>query len=402
MINTQKVKVFYKIKDISEQLDGTIFLYMKNSQQVRDLLNSEKMGAATVKKQVGTSEVLSAKNIDKPDIDTFEESQEVSQETMNLFKKCFMGQCYKEEAIYAAKKSEENKIRLIEYAQTILRLINVSGKIEDNYKWEFNIDIGYLYGLIPEETIKKIDINTGKKTDKIDISKINTNNIDILVEPITKSTEKVIEGLENNAEYVNPSSMIDLSNLIIHKTEEFVNAYVEKRQTQDPSSPSAESYLEWLDTKNSSKKFSNLEEEQYLDQTADDYETDQALYEKKDEMSEQSKKITYKLEGYNIRIGSRNMLLADIIVNINGEEVGGTIDLEKMTISDLITKSGYAVIMQDAIKEIRQYMGSAPYAGSLMFEQSNFIEGSLPEVDKESVFSRIYSIDTNMLVMSNE
>lgn len=389
----------YRIVDTIPYSGQYIYLYMKDTIRVRALLNSPEMGAATTKKQEGTTPVTVGKPVHEDVINRHIKNMPTSAKVFrdkDFIKKCMLQKdTIREEAIYAIRQIEEDLVRIAEVAQVNLRITNFGGDIEENLFGEFNIEYGYLYGLVQEnDSLHVIDESTAKSTGVIDPIKITTNLMDIagLMEPVVKSDKRVVQNLGDVPGLIDVDGLTRARSMINAEAKSVAEAYVRDRKIDF-------NYTAYVKQEDLIKYGASPEEEEAAQE--EDIERENELVQQVDNLKEEGQEPSYKILQYGIRVGQSNVLHADTKVEINGEVIGIKVHLENMTLKDIITAEGMQAMMEDAIAEVIQYLGSAPFAQNKLASVGGVVSEDVSYTDAEALFIRIYNIDTNKLLEAN-
>jgi len=427
-----------------------IYLYMRNSERVKDLLNSAAMGAGFKKKEVGTILAGRSHPLNQDDIDLMGRlsTTEISYASSQNILKCFRGKGSSVNVRHAIQQIKQENIKLIEFSSSAIQDLSVNGEITGEVKgeanqlnvsdealksliWSFRINAGYVFGLVSDEIIQTKG------------NALTLNDIEPIIVPITGW------GIQD---FPSVPGMFNLSKLkdYLKIVEEGVNTFVAGLQPGDykiikkPSDiqkppetqiPKDQRNIPYGKGKSTNKytedilgsiqnitellKFAEEEKEEQekqekqlnIENTIIDEPSiqEEDVPAKEDVPTEESLpiKVMYKVDSFKIRIKNKNLLAVDVIVDINEKKFSKTIDLDGAQLSDLITPVGFELILEEADLFIEQYGDRATCKGNSLGSISSTVDKpNVPGTSTQSITAKntsidIYEIDTNALTALN-
>ena len=371
----------YRIIDATAQTGEYVFIYMRNSQQVRDLLNSEKMGAATVKKEIGTSPAIPSKALDESEVEQFGDWMEKGDvERLKYVRKCFTGDCFKEEAQYAVRQIQEKGIKIVEYGNAVIRSLDIEKEGDENV-WNFSIDVGFAYGFAPEMVIEQAF--SGKEG-------FSLSNIELMMEPVSLTTGRSIRNLEEQPQYVKNEKIMQYADVVERVAEDFVKKRFQGQEVERVSEAS---------TKQAIAEEMGMQEPQDVNVDSGSGGNIQEPF--KEDATKERDPIKYTIDGYDLIFGAQGLIKIEVTISFDGTQEKTSVSLEKETLSELLTEEGYALILSDVKSELDEYFLSAPFIDQVAHERETQQEPVTDRITNGRFFLKIYNIDTEAILQAN-
>jgi hypothetical protein len=287
----------YRMIDARKTTGDTVYIYVQYSEDLLRWLNSEAAGAATPKKEVGGTQALSARPIDETELERSLDwiSPGTTLNTMTEVKRCFLGQGFREQAVDTAQQIKDEGIKIIEFYNASITSAIVASEAERNY-WVFDIDVGYLWGLITGESMG----------DEKDINRITTNSIEIMSQPQKAQIQLPFPALEDSPGLINENMLI---------------AYI------DGVDEAAKSFVESKFGSKDVTKIGAVENVAQPVQVPGPTEAGPAA----ETTAQLPKSILYKIEGYQLEFAHNGVVNVSVKISVDGKvydtskSLGGTL-----------------------------------------------------------------------------
>ncbi len=361
----------YRIVDARQSTGDKVYIYMKYTPEVLRLLNSEAMGAATVKKETGGTQALAVTPVSDEEMYKSRDwlDQGAGIQPKSNIKKCFAGSAFKDQAMKAVQQIEKEGIKVVEYVNTIIKSVKVNSENGSN-SWVFGIQVGYLYGLTSEYELENPQ----------EIGAFTVNNIDIMSNPVTNTVEKAFPNLEEEPGVLNGAKMLEFANIVDKEAKNFVattfrNSNVEKIAADMSGAP----------------------------QTVTVPAPTESGAVGAPQQEESAEPVKYKIEDYRLEFGYQGNINIVMDISVDGKVYTNKISLWNETLGSLITQHGIDAVSTSIDNEVEQYFGMAPYiirgSDERQVQMGNDIIAD--KVNNGRRYFRIYNIDTQKLVQDN-